>query len=322
MLGLLSYFFHYKTLRACLLKGLSAFFAAIGVYRSFEWLIEKAASAQIIADITNDKWFIRAAIIVSAIYIGNRILPKRFVSSKIINTDIRVGCKICNILIQGGDVALACNDTFDTTFADDFVARDSLQGSFQLKYYGEKGIKKLDSEIEEELKNESEFSVLSDRTMSKVKRYRPGTTIKVSVGRWWNLGGRKHAYFVALAQSTPKGATTTTFDSFAEAIQRFWWNLRMCGYKTKLNIPVLGSGRSGLTVDRMTMIKELVYSFVTATKNFQGTIVPELVICVSPKDAIEHNVDLEEIGNFIHVLCRNKSLYGDRKSINVAALAS
>ena len=322
MRGLVSYFLYYKTLRVRLLKGLSALFAAIGVYRSLEWLIEKAASAQIIADITNEKWFIRAALIVSAIYICKRILPRRFVSSKIINTDIRVGCRICDILIQAGDVALACNDTFDTTFLDDFVAKDSLQGRFQLKYYGEKGLVKLDAEIEKALEKVSELSVLSDRTRSKAKRYRPGTTIKLAVGHWWNLGGRKHAYLVALAESTPEGATTTTSESFAEAIQGFWWHLRKCGYKTTLNIPVLGSGRSGLTIDRVALIKEIVYSFVTATKNLQCTIVPELVICVSPKDAIEHNIDLEEIGNFIQVLCRNKSLYGSRDSKNVAALVS
>ena len=314
MLDYLSFIFNWRLIRQRLCKGGAAAFACIGVFRTLEWVLTKSISALNVPIDINLKAFYVIAICIAICCGIKESLPKRKVSARIAGTDISISCKICDMLKQRGDITVSVNDTFDTTFEGDFVSPKSLQGRFQLKYYGRKRILLLDNQIEAQLSGDTSYFKLNDRIMSKAKRYSPGKVIKLDVGKWWNIGGRKHAYLLALSQSTAYGTASTLDEHFYSAIQCFWEQIREIGHKETLNIPIIGTGRSGLQKDRMTIIKDIIYSFVTASRNCRGVIVPELIICISPKDAIKYKVDLDDLEKFMYVHCNNNSIFSGEGS--------
>ena len=254
---------------------------------------------------TRLKWFL----IVFPFIIGCiRYFPKREVVATIAGTDIRVSCKVCDIFTQTGDIVIATNTTFDTSTENDFISSNSLQGQFQKKYFGKKNfsVSKLDEEIVNALKNEKPTAILTDGRNTKVARYSVGTVAKLpSMKRF--PGIRFRPYLLALATSTPSGSACTTVDDFAEAIQKLWCFLWANGYKTKLCVPLLGTGRSGLNCSRMVIAKEIIFSFVAYSRS--SRIIDELQICISPHDYTAFDMNLNELQDYLNVVTQNDSLY-------------
>ena len=235
-------------------------------------------------------------------------IPKRKVSATIAGTDIRVSCKVCDILVQKGDIVISVNTTFDTSTENEFISPKSLQGAFQSKYYGGRRTKKsdLDDEIVQALQNDSPVEIKDDKRKTKRKQYAVGTVAKLpQKKRMFNSEFRP--YLIAMATSTASGTTKITSAQFAEAIQKLWGFLAENGEKTMLCVPLLGSGRSGLKCSRMTIAKEIIFSFVAYARSQR--IVDELQICISPYDYRKYKMSLDELQDYLNVVSTNDSLY-------------
>ena len=237
-----------------------------------------------------------------------RFVPKHKVGATIAGTDIRISCKVCDILRQQGDIVISVNTTFDTSTTDDFISPQSLQGAFQTKYYGKgaSNVSTLDNEISDALKSLKPVEIIKDGRKTKTKQYAVGTVVKLpKKKRFWSSSFRP--YLVAMATSTISGAATTTKEQFAEALQKLWSFLAENGCKTKLCVPLLGTGRSGLNCARMTIAKELIFSFVAYARSFR--VVDELQICITPHDCVTYNISLDELQDYLNVVSANDSLY-------------
>lgn len=237
-----------------------------------------------------------------------RFIPRRKVSVTIAGTDIRISCKVCDILKQEGDLVISVNTTFDTSTNDDFVSPRSLQGVFQSKFYSSKTstVSDLDSEIRDALKDYQPVEVMTDGRKTKIKRYAVGTVAKLPKRKCFGAPAFR-VYLVAMATSTISGATTMTMAQFAEAMQKLWCFLSENGSKTKLCVPLLGTGRSGLNCERMTIAKEIIFSFVAYARS--SRIVDELQICITPQDYVKYGISLDELQDYLNVVSANDSLY-------------
>ena len=236
-----------------------------------------------------------------------RFVPKRKADATIAGTDIRISCKVCDILTQQGDIVISVNTTFDTSTTDDFISPRSLQGAFQAKYYGSGAseVSCLDNEISDALKNIQPVEIIKDERKTKTKQYAVGTVVKLpKKKRFWTYSFRP--YLVAMATSTISGAATTTMGQFAEVLQKLWCFLAENGCKTKLCVPLLGTGRSGLNCARMTIAKELIFSFVAYARS--SRVVDELQICITPHDCVTYNISLDELQDYLNVVSVNDSL--------------
>lgn len=250
-------------------------------------------------------------LIVASIIIGLiSIWPRREVSSIISGTDIRVSCKICDLLSQNEDIVIAVNTTFDTSTEADFVSTTSLQGKYQSKYYKNK-LTNLDELIEKALVNEDISRILKDGRKTKTKEYQVGTVAKITHPSSF-FRDCFHTYLLALAKANASGVTETTSEDFAFALYRLWDFLKVQGNKTKLNIPLIGTGRSGLNCERMTVAKEIIFSFVAYAKSTK--IIDELVICITMDDYEKHNMDLGELQEYLNVVCKSDSIIDAKKN--------
>lgn len=262
-----------------------------------------------VSDFCSNIYFLIAICIISLSFGVCFILPKRIASSTIVGTDVRVSCKICNLLSQNDDMVIAVNTTFDTSTEGDFVSPKSLQGQFQSKFF-KNNLNYLDEIIDISLKAEKISAFLNDGRKTKTKEYEIGTVAKI-FHKESLFRNSFHTYLLALAKANSAGVTTTTNEDFSLALYKLWNYLRINGHKTKLNIPLIGTGKSGLNCERMAVAKEIIFSFVSYAKS--AKIVDELVVCVSMNDYEKCKMDLDELQEYLNVICKNDSLYKAEK---------
>lgn len=226
------------------------------------------------------------------------------ISAKIKDTDVIVTCKICNILKEDGDKVIAVNTIFNTDTSNDLISPNSLQGKFQNMYFRNR-IQELNIEIKNALKDEIPINIITDGE-KRTAEYCVGTIVKLSIPKRL-FHNSFHTYLLALGKSNTYGATQTNPEDFSLALQKLWGFLYKKGHKTKLCIPIIGTGRSGLNLDRITVIKAIIFSFVTYVRN--SKIVDELLICVTPEDYKKHSIDFISLQEYLNVTCTNDTLF-------------
>lgn len=246
---------------------------------------------------SNGKTTFLLLILLSVLWGILRNLPRRSVSCNIADVDIPISVSIGNLLNEQGDYVVSCNTTFDTTYRA-FVAHESLQGQVQDKYYPD--VRTLDSCMDVELKSYKGMDVKDGRKNSKLVQYDPGTVVKT------NVHDGRNVYWVALANSSQGGAASCTMYDLQRCLQGLWDYIAEKGNKTKLVMPILGSGRSGLNESRMTILKEILFSFIAYSRNRK--IVEELKICICPDDVLKHDIDMHEIEAYLCYNCRENRI--------------
>ena len=235
--------------------------------------------------------FYAALITFAVLYAFVKCLPRMSASARIRGTDIVVRVAVREILKQGCDFALTCSRTFDTD-TEKFVKSPSLQYDFQEKFFPGKMV--LDKCIGEQVKGLKVEKKL--QRGSKRKQYPIGTVAKVAIP-----DSQLSAFLVAIPRSTGDGGAVGCFTDFQIGVERLWRAISSGGVLKKLAVPVFGTGRSGLTNSGMSIIQEIVRSFVAVSRN--SKIADELVICVYPADVSRMKIDFEQIQKYLDVEC-------------------
>jgi len=195
--------------------------------------------------------------------------PRLKLSSQINGKDMKISLQIGNILLRAGDVVVATNSTFDTTYEGDFISRKSLQAQLVKKEYS--ALEHINYDIEKSLEGMS-YEELPNRS-TKTKRYPIGTIAK--------LNHSSNLYV---------------------ALQELWSFLATNGHMTDLYIPLLGSGLTGIDLPREQIAKDIIFSFVNFSNSTK--ILNSLTICFHPKDVIDYEMDVTDIHDYLNYLCR------------------
>lgn len=220
-------------------------------------------------------------------------LPPLNVVEKIHGKDILIRILIGDIFNQEGDVVIPSNSTFDTTFENDFINPNSIQGQLYKREYDK--IEHLDQEIDDQLQGVIPKQQ-HNRQCSKNNQYEIGTIIKLT-----HRSGFK-TYWMALADVNKHGKPDGKFDNLQICLESLWRYIGEKGHMSRLIMPVLGSGRTGINENRITILKEIIFSFVAMAK--ERKITEELVICIYPSDVRNEKLDIYELMNYLKYQCK------------------
>jgi hypothetical protein len=137
--------------------------------------------------------------------------------------------------------------------------------------------------------------LVDNKKIGKPNIYSVGTTVRL-------LARNRTAYFVGLATLNASGVAHATFEDLKTALPMLWECVTTRGNFEPLIMPVLGSGFSRLTATRAEIIREIVTSFIAACSSSRPT--EALTIVMPPKDVYDHDVDLEELRQYIQHVCQ------------------
>lgn len=222
-----------------------------------------------------------------------RAWPRLAVQSRVSDTDALVEIRVCDVLSLEGALVVGSNTTFDTSIEDGTISVASVQGQFTRRFFD--SVNALNRKIDRSLENtQFENRTEEDKPYGKRREYAIGTVASVS-----SLS--KQAYMVAIASLNSHRVASTNREDVLNALPCLWEFIQSKGGLDPLCCPILGSGFSRVKAPREELIRELVKSFVAASR--VGKFCEHLTIAISPEDFRRGNIDLDALGRFLEHEC-------------------
>ena len=235
--------------------------------------------------------FISIGIVLWALYHKRPLLSKTFYLE---NSDVKLTLKVGNILEENGAIVIPTNTTFDTLMEDEFISKNSVQGQFQNKYFLN-NLKSLDLLLIAGIENTCIPKTL-ERRNSKTNQYDIGTVSKINVKD-------QHIYFLATSDINENGKPINgSFSTLQCALESFWNEVNERGNLENIAFPIIGSGKGGLKASREDIVKEIVFSFIVACRNFK--LSENLLIYIHPSDLTNNRFDLEYMYEYFDYMCK------------------
>ena len=216
------------------------------------------------------------------------------VREKLEKTDTSIEIRVGNIFNIEGDLIIATNTTFETDMSDGLIPLGSLQGQFTKEYYS--NIEHLKHDLEKALKEEI-YTPIHIGSKEK-KRYEFGTVAKLSVKD-------QVFYLVAIDELNQEGGASSSLENVRQSLMKLWKYIGNRGEPGHLVIPIIGTKSAGIQVPRDVMITEIIKSFISATY-LERKFCEKLTIVIHKKDYSEQNIDLQELGNYLHAHATQK----------------
>ena len=218
--------------------------------------------------------------------------PIRSIKHRVNGRDVAIEVRVGDIFGLEGSIVIGTNSTFDTKTDGKIIALESLQGQFTERYYDNED--HLDGDIDNSIAHEP-FTELKDRRRGKTKRYLIGTVAKLTTNE-------RMAYMVAIAHMNKDGVAQGSWKDITECLGKLWYFIGEQGDMKPVLMPVLGTKYARITATREMVIREIINSFIAACS--EKRISEKLVIVVSEKDYIEHQIELDEIDRYLDHVCR------------------
>ncbi|MCK6594436.1 MAG: DUF6430 domain-containing protein, partial [Bacteriovoracaceae bacterium] len=86
------------------------------------------------------------------------------------------------------------------------------------------------------------------------------------------------------------------------SLYSLWQYLHTKGNYGHIIIPLLGTGLARINKSRIDVAKEIIKSFSAAIS--QGKLCEKLTICISPDDYLKHQLDIDELNEYIQHICK------------------
>jgi hypothetical protein len=221
------------------------------------------------------------ALVISVVYALKQVWKPSKITFKVPTCYTTIEILYGDIFEQDGLRAIAVSEYFDTKLGRP-VSDKSLHGAFLMKCFGgvQEGIDKL---IDEQLENVDSTTV--PKVEGKIKCYPIGTTALIKVVQ--------DCYILfAFTKADPNTCKAySDVELMWKALHRLWQRAREdCGGHS-LNLPLVGSGLSGLGLPTHDLLNLLLLSAITETK---ATEITQVIRIVLHRDRFE-DVDLREI---------------------------
>ncbi|RYY44915.1 MAG: hypothetical protein EOO06_17385 [Chitinophagaceae bacterium] len=210
---------------------------------------------------------------------------------KLNDSDLAIEFRFCDLFKQKGAKVIAVMDTFDTSFSQNLVNRNTLHGKVISKYYsGKEHI--LDREIIDSLARTGATPTESNPNLKgKKDKFPIGTTVVVEPNS-------EYFYLLALTEMTPTGNVIVKPEYLVDALSNLWQYIPTHGRSIDtINIPLIGKGLHRLPPEytHQRIAREIANSFVTSSK--QQAFCKRLVVCIHPSDG--EYVDLEKLAGYV-----------------------
>ena len=257
------------------------------------WLVVEAGNFFLprFGSIALDWWW---AFLITGAAVGLwRAWPHLSVKSRVSDTDALVEIRGCDIFSLGGALVVGSNTTFDTLIEDGTISDASVQGQFTRRFVD--SVDELDRQIAVSLENTPFENRTEDKPYGKHREYAIGTVASLS-------SSGKRAYMVAIASLNSYRVASTNREDVLDALPCLWEFVRSRGGLEPLCCPILGSGFSRVTAPREELIREIVKSFVAASR--VGKFCEHLTIAISPEDSCRGYINLDALDRFLEHECK------------------
>lgn len=186
-----------------------------------------------------------------------------------------------------GQKVISTNTTFDTDIANGIISDKSIQGQFTNLYFPQ-NIQELDLEITTKLQEKvyTEFR----KEKGKTKKYPIGTTVRINQGH-------EKFYLVAMADMNEQNTASTTITKLAKALDELWDFMASNGEMENVVLPLVGTGRGRLKINRKALIVRLAHSFIEAYS--EAPFCKDLIIVIHPSDMDQYDLNLFQIKDLL-----------------------
>lgn len=206
--------------------------------------------------------------------------PSR-VSLKVSNTNTVLEVLFGDLFQQEGIRAFAVNEFYDSELGKP-VSPHSLHGIFLTRCFGGHG-QAFDEQVAEQLKSSNSEDI--DRPEGKRRRYPIGSAALISVAN-----DRYLAFALCRTDlATCKASSDVTL--MWTALNKLWEKARIEAGGDALNVPLVGSGLSGINLPTRDLLNLLILSAITESK---AKMITTKIRFILTKDRFDE-VDLHEI---------------------------
>jgi len=223
-------------------------------------------------------------ILASIAYGLNRFWKPSIIVIKVATTNTKIEVLFGDLFEQNGLRGIAVTVFFESELGSP-VSEKSLHGLFLKKCFGG-GAKDFDRQLKDELK-EITFEEV-EKSEGKRKRFPIGTTAEI------NVDGDKYIVF-ALAEAdleTCKAKSDVT--KMWVAMHHLWQRARIEAGGYPLNVPLIGSGLSGIGLPSRDLLNLIILSAITETK---ASRITEVIRIVLHPDRFEE-IDLRDVKKY------------------------
>lgn len=213
--------------------------------------------------------------------------PLYKIKFKVPGKDTTIHVKIGDLFKFEGQKIISTNTTFDTDIANGIIASNSVQGQFTNLYFPQ-NITGLDQEIDSKLLGVAFTEFNKER--GKIKKYSIGTTVRI------NQANEKF-YLVAMADMNAQNTASTTMAKLTKALDELWAFMTANGEMEDVVLPLVGTGRGRLKINRKALIVRLSHSFIEAYA--EQPFCKDLIIVIHPSDMDQYDLNLFEIKDLL-----------------------
>lgn len=223
-----------------------------------------------------------------------RAWPRKHFSVVLSGTDTSVAVSVMDLFSAKGALVIGTNTTFDTTMDDGLISPKSIQGQFTEKYFP--NTSDLDLKITAAL-DSIQHTTLSPGTKpyGKQKLYSIGTVATVHTNQ-------TTGYLVAMAKLNQHKSANASFEDILVCLPQLWQAIATRGIIGPIFIPLLGTGHGRVPVKRERIIREIVRSYIAASRT--SKFCEKLTIVIHPGDYSNNKVDLQSIQEFLLLSCK------------------
>ncbi|MCA8332670.1 macro domain-containing protein [Burkholderia cepacia] len=207
--------------------------------------------------VTISGWIPIVAVLVVSVGWGlKKVWKPSRIDFQVANSGTTVEVVFGDLFAQDGIRAIAVNDFFDSELGKP-VSDKSVHGIFLMKCFGGHA-EPFDKQVDAELANVQSESV--ERAEGKTKRYKIGATALLHVNQ-----DRYIAFaFATTDPNTSKASADVTM--MWTSLHALWERTRIEAGGYPINIPLVGSGLSGLGLPTRDLLNLIVLSAITETK--------------------------------------------------------
>lgn len=219
--------------------------------------------------------------------------PVLKVEARIHGTDSSIELLVTDMFSVPAAYVIGCNRTFDTSINDGIISTNSTQGQFMTRFCPSQ--RDLDAQIEANLDLDSATTLTRQKKpFGKLREFPIGTVASVSFNG-------KLAYLVAISSLNEHKVCFSSTADILDALPMAWEFIRTKGTLGPLCCPILGSAFSRVRATREELIREIIKSYVAASR--AGRFCEKLTIAISPLDFWSGKVNLDTLRRFVEYEC-------------------
>ncbi|KJD42303.1 macro domain-containing protein [Paenibacillus terrae] len=237
-------------------------------------------------------WYVLIAGIIIAIWLSR---PRLTRTVRLKDKDITITIKVDDMFRQKGSVAIIPTNVW---FKLDHVPEASSQVQYKKKFFSNEA--EFNSQLESQLIDKQH--VMSMFNNQPIKEFPIGTVIRIETP----TKKMKAAYMVVTAKLNSHGRGIPSHDDLKQGLAFVWEYISTSGAREPLVIPIMGSGRHRINVNRFELMHDIVESFLQAIHHNKFT--EELTLVIHPDSFLRHEYSLDDMEEYLRYMCKFGSM--------------